>query len=202
VVVDDGSTDTTPDIVKAHKAMYLRHDQRLGVGASIRDGIRHLQKNNYDVVVVMAGNGKDDPQEIPLVSSPVTSGTADYVQGSRFLRGGSFKNLPTGRYFMIKSFTTLWSLAVGKKLTDVTNGFRAYRLDVLGDPSISLDQPWLDTYSLEYYLHYKFLMKYRFLEVPVSKNYPATTKYSKIRPLLDWWSIIKPLFLLRFGIKS
>ncbi len=85
----------------------------------------------------------------------------------------------------------------------MTNGFRAYRLGLLDDERIRLEQDWLETYELEYYLHYKVIsLGYRFREVAVSKNYPSRRKYSKIRPVMDWWSIVRPILLLRFGIKS
>ena len=175
----------------------------MGVGKALRDGLDYLRSRGFDAVVVLAGNGKDDPREIPLLTAPLLAEEVDYVQGSRFLAGGSFVNLPRGRYVMIKSYTGLWFVALGRRLTDVTNGFRAYRLSILDDPQINLDQEWLDTYEFEYYLHYKVIsLGYNFREVGVSKNYPTRKKYSKIVPLLDWWSIIKPIVVLRLGLRS
>ena len=203
VVIDDGSSDGTSEIVRASGATSLRHDKTEGVGRSIRDGLLYLRSKGFDAAVVMAGNGKDDPAQIPAVTAPVAAGAADYVQGSRFLAGGSFKNLPTARFLMIKGYTLMWSVLLGAKLTDVTNGFRCYSLKLLDDPKIRLGQDWLDGYELEYYLHYKVLsLGYRFKEVAVTKNYPTLVNYSKIRPVLDWWGIIKPLVLLRLGLRS
>jgi dolichol-phosphate mannosyltransferase len=203
VVVDDGSTDGTTELLKKFPVTVIRHPSQRGVGCAIRDGLAHLAAKGFDAAVVMAANGKDDPAEISKLAAPVRSGAADYVQGSRFLGGGSFKNLPWARYLMIKGYTWLWSLMILRRLTDVTNGFRVYRLDFLKDARIRLDQEWLDKYELEYYLHYKALsLGYRFQEVAVSKNYPSKTNYTKIRPFLDWWGIIKPIFLLRLGLRS
>lgn len=203
VGVDDGSTDGSQEILRHAGWTLIRHERRQGIGSAIRDGLNYLRTDGFEAVVVMAGNGKDDPAEIPRLLAPILSGEADYVQGSRFFEGGSFKNLPVSRHLMIKAYTLLWSALLGKKLTDVTNGFRAYRLDILRDPRIRLDQEWLNRYELEYYLHYKALsLGYRFREVAVSKNYPSRKNYSKIRPFLDWWSIVKPLILLRLGLRS
>ena len=203
IFVDDGSTDDTPAFLEKSGVTVLRHEARKGVGVCLRDGINHLLAKHFDIVVIMAGNGKDDPREIPRVTAPILNEDADYVQGSRFLAGGSFKNLPFARRVMIFLYTALWSLLMARKVTDVTNGFRAYRLSLFNDKNIQIDQTWLDTYGLEYYLHYKVLAstKYRFKEVAVSKNYPSRKNYSKIRPILDWWSIIGPLLLLRLGIR-
>jgi dolichol-phosphate mannosyltransferase len=203
VVIDDGSTDETPAILARHAATVIRHAERRGVGAGLRDGLLHLRERGFDAAVVLAGNGKDDPREIPLLLGPLEAGEADYVQGSRFLDGGSYRNLPPVRHAMIRAYTLLWTAASGRRLTDVTNGFRAYRLALLDDERVRVEQDWLDTYELEYYIHYKALsLGYRFREVAVSKNYPTRKKYSKIRPVMDWWSIVKPILLLRSGIKS
>ena len=203
VVIDDGSTDATGSILAASGATVIRHPVRRAVGAGLRPGLLHLHRGGFDAAVIMAGNGKDDPREIPLLTAPLEAGEADYVQGSRFLDGGSYRNLPPVRHAMIRAYTLVWSAASGRRLTDVTNGFRAYRLALLEDERVRIEQDWLDTYELEYYLHYKAIsLGYRFREVAVSKNYPTRKKYSKIRPVMDWWSIVKPILLLRSGIKS
>ena len=64
----------------------------------------------------------------------------------------------------------------------------------------------LDTYELETYLHYKVLKSHHpAAEVGVSKTYPPKTgrgKYSHIRPIIDWWKILRPLPLIVLGIKK
>ncbi len=203
MVVNDGSTDSTPEVVKSFGVDTIIHHQRQGVGSSIRDGIDYARNNGYNLVVVMAGNGKDDPREIPILLKPIIEEDFDYIQGSRYLEGGEAGNLPLARAIGIKAFTFLWSFFLWKKLTDVTNGFRAYKVSLFDNPRINIWQDWLSTYELEYYIHFWVLkLKYKFGEVPVSKIYPSKKKYSKIRPFVDWWPIIKPLFYLWFGIKK
>ena len=153
----------------------------------------------------MASNGKDNPFQLSRLINPIIKENYDYIQGSRFLRGGSYKNLPFFRMLLIKGFTFIMSLFTGYHLTDATNGFRAYKLDILRkDKRIDIFQNWLDRYELETYLHYKFLtLGYKFKEVAVSKNYiRKNKKYSHIKPFLDWWSILKPLFYLKVGLKK
>jgi dolichol-phosphate mannosyltransferase len=202
LVVDDASTDSTSEEIKRRDVPFLRHTVRGGVGKCLQDGFRYAREKGYDVIVVMAGNGKDDPREIPRLLAALDEG-ADYVQGSRFMQGGEWKNLPWHRYLAIKLLTWTWSLCTGHRLTDVTNGFRAYRLSFLNRPEVNWGQSWLETYELEYYLHYYALKSgLPFREVPVSKNYPTKTNYSKIRPGKDWVKIIKPLFVLMFGLRK
>jgi dolichol-phosphate mannosyltransferase len=203
LVVDDGSTDTTPEVLKSFDVETIHHPKKEGVGSCIRDGIDYARKNGFKLVVVMAGNGKDDPREIPILLKPILKEDYDYIQGSRYLEGGEAGNLPLARKLGIKAFTFLWSVLLRRKLTDVTNGFRAYRSSLFDDPKINIWQTWLSTYELEYYIQFWVLkLKYKFGEVPVSKIYPSRKKYSKIRPFLDWWPIIKPLFYLLLRIRK
>ncbi len=178
---------------------------RQGIGSAIRQGYRYALDNLFDLIVVMAGNGKDDPREIPRLTGPIVESGFDYVQGSRFLPGGRRDNNPFLRSIFTRSFPYIWSIMTGVRCTEVTNGFRAYRASILRDPKINVWQSWLDNYELEYYLHYKVLtLGYKFAERPVSKDYSALRdkKYSHISPSQDWWQIVGPLFLLRAGARK
>jgi dolichol-phosphate mannosyltransferase len=160
--------------------------------------------NGHGAVVILAANGKDDPAEASRLIDKLRDGY-DYVQGSRFLReGGASVHLPTGRGLMIRGYTFLFRVLSGFPGTDVTNGYRAYRLALLDDPRIRIDQAWLDRYELEYYLHWKAItLGYRVVEVGVSKTYPkGGGNYSKIRRVRDWWSIVRPTLLLWLRLKS
>src|SRR5256885_313376 len=86
-VVDDGSTDAGPAQAALPGATVVRLGARRGVGAAIRAGLIAAGAGGHWAVVVMAGNGKDDPAEAPLLIARLRAGD-DYVQGSRFLSGG------------------------------------------------------------------------------------------------------------------
>ncbi len=176
-----------------------------GVGYAIKKGLNYAMNRNYDIVVIMAGNSKDNPAEIPKLLTPILRDHYDYVQGSRFLPGGKPIKTPFMRAIFSRLFPFIWTFLTSVRCTDVTNGFRAYKLNVLNDTRIDIMQDWLDRYQLEYYIHYKMLtLGYRFTEVPVSKVYPYRNKggYSRISPMRDWWSITGPLVYLKLGIKS
>jgi dolichol-phosphate mannosyltransferase len=183
----------------------IKNQRRTGIGSSLRQGLTFLLRTRHDIAVVMAGNGKDDPAEIGRVVEPVIKDNCDYVQGSRYLPGGKAVRTPFFRGLFNRLYPVVWSLVTGKRCSDVTNGYRCYRLAILRDHRINLDQRWLEGYSLEYYLHYKVLeLRYRVMEVPVSKTYPFGNRggYSKIQPLTDWWPIVSPLVLLFLGLKK
>ena len=203
LVINDGSTDSTGEVIRRFPAEIIKHLEKQGVGSCIRDGIDHAIENHYDIAVIMAGNGKDDPREIPLLLKPIIQEDCDYVQGSRYLKGGKAENTPLVRAVGIRALTFLWSVLLRRKLTDITNGFRAYKISLFENPEINIRQEWLSGYELEYYIHFWVLkLGYMFKEVPVSKIYPAKKDYSKIRPFVDWWSIIKPLFYLSLRIRE
>lgn len=203
LVVDDGSTDGSCEIAERNGAKVIIQ-KRAGVGAAIRRGIEYGIENNFDIVVVLAGNGKDDPAQIPMLVKPIIEEGYDYVQGSRFLKGGSYENMPKIRLFMIKLFTLIWRLLTSFSITDVSNGFRAYKLSLFKDPRLNIWQNWLNGYELEYYIHFLVhKLGYKVCEVPVSKTYPVKRKeYSKIRPIIDWWKIIRTLIYLKLKIKK
>lgn len=205
VVVDDCSTDGSIDACRDYPVTVLRHERRSHVGAAIRTGLLHLKAAGCDVAVVIAGNNKDNPAEIPRLLEAVEAG-ADYVQGSRYLGANELGAMPPFRKFLTFATPMLWSLRFGRKLTEVTNGFRAYRLALLDDPRVDITQPWLDKYELELYLQYKALETgRRYVEVPVSKVYPKDgLSISKIELFRswDWWSFMRPLVLMTLGLRK
>lgn len=183
----------------------IANKTRKGIGHAIKQGIRYAVNNHYDIVVVLAGNNKDDPREIPRVIGPIEKGDFDYVQGSRFLPGGKHVKTPFFRSIFSRVYPFAWTLLTNFPCTDVTNGFRAYKLKILKDPRINIWQDWLDSYQLEYYIHYKVLtLGYKVCEIPISKVYSHRHKggYSKISPFRDWWTIVSPLIYLKLGIRQ
>jgi len=207
--IDDCSTDNTPFLLKKFMKNYsniklISNPKNLGIGNAIKKIITYAIKNKYNICVIMAGNGKDNPVEIKNMVEPITQKGYDYVQGSRFLKGGSFNNLPFIRKLLIKGFTFLAFISTGRRLTDASNGFRAYKLSIFKDAGININQSWLDRYEFETFLHYKVMTRgYKVCEIPVSKNYiPGVKNYSKIRPLFDWWRMVKPLVYLKLRIKN
>lgn len=203
VVVDDGSDDGSTAVAETYPVTLLKHERRTGVGAAIRTGLLHLKKKGFEVAVVMAGNNKDDPADIPGLIAAIESG-ADYVQGSRYAVEAKARDTPMGRRVLTRAVALLWSVLFWRRLTDVTNGFRAYRLSLLDDPEIDISQDWLNRYELEYYLHYKVLsLGHGYVEVPVSKRYPTDgLPTTKIRLSRDFWSLLRPLVLLTLRLRK
>lgn len=205
IVVDDGSTDATAQEAREAGALVLRNDRQAGVGAAIRKGYRHALDNGSGIVVIMAGNSKDDGREIPLLTSPIVTGAYDFVQGSRYLKKQYGGDMPLYRIIATRFIhPLLFSLFCGKRMTDTSNGFRAIRASILEDERMRLDQPGIDKYELENHLLFKAIrFGWRVTEVPVSKIYPdRKLGFTKMRPFIDWWKMVKPIFQLGLGFKK
>ena len=204
LVVDDGSDDGSPETARTLGATIILLGRTLGVGCAIRKGIEYSLANSFDIIVIIAGNNKDNPEEIVRLISPITSDGYDFVQGSRFKKGGYYGKMPLYRILATKVHPLLFSLVSGKWVTDSTNGFRAFRTSLFQDKRINLWQEWLDQYELEPYLYYKVIrLGYRTKEVPVTKIYPPKALgYTKMQPITGWWSILRPLFLLGLGLRK
>ena len=203
VVVNDGSTDQTSAAARSGGAIVIERLERGGPGPAIRDGLDLLRSQKFDLVAVMASNGKHDPAQLRDLITPLAEENLDLVRGSRHLEGGGHVNIPWHRLFMIQVFTVLFSMLAGRRVTDATGGYQAYRLTILDDPRIDLHQPWLGRYEVETYLFAKTLLcGYRWKEVPVQITYAGGKKpYTRARPIVDWWGYFRPVLLLRLGLK-
>jgi dolichol-phosphate mannosyltransferase len=205
LVMDDGSTDGSLDPSALDGVVILRNDSNRGIGFAMKRVFEYALDQGHDLLVIQAGNDKDDPLEIPRLLDPILKGDADFVQGSRFLKGGGYGNIPFYRVIATRFVhPLLFSLATGRLVTETTNGFRAFRTTILRDPRINWRQDWLDKYELEPYLLFKVIdLGYRHREVPVTKIYPPhALGYTKMKPFSGWWSILRPVFYLWFGVKQ
>jgi dolichol-phosphate mannosyltransferase len=207
ILHDDGSTDETADILNECDYPILRSETNGGLGSAIKRVIRYANQYDRKVVVIMAGNNKDDPNQIPRLLAPIYCEDYDYVQGSRRLQGGGSPDIPIFRRLMVPVHALLVRMLTGFPGTDALNGFRAYKIRMLYDDSrFNIWQDWLDQYELETYIHYNVLKNgYRVKEVPVTKSYSHFNngmKYSHIRPFSGWWSILRPLFYLGLGLRK
>jgi glycosyltransferase involved in cell wall biosynthesis len=125
IVVDDASTDRTSTIARSAGAKVIRHGRNLGVGTSIKSGYLKALSLGARVVVVVAGDGQHDPQEIPTLVEPLLDDAADYVVGDRLSAKSSTHTMPMHRYLGNKLLTYLTGKITGLDVKDSQCGFTA-----------------------------------------------------------------------------
>src|SRR5262249_51204094 len=201
LLVNNGSSDGSEQVVRSSGFPFLDLPENLGVGYSYIRALDCALAEGFDIFGAMAANGKMLPSEMGRLLAPLLTRQADYVTGSRFLPGGQSPHLPTFRRSSIPLVNCFVRLLCGAGLTDATCGYRAFWLEVLRCARFNWHAPWLYTYGFEYYLYAKVILdgQLRWSEVPITMRYPTRgVPYSKIRPSRDWYAMLKPWVVARF----
>lgn len=121
IVIDDGSIDNTEELCRKYKVIVHKHPYRMGNGASVKHGARVARGK---VIIFMDADGQHDPEDIAVLLNKLEQGY-DMVVGAR--------SAGTHTSFMTRAGNTFFnrfaSLMTGKKILDLTSGFRAVRAD-------------------------------------------------------------------------
>ncbi|PSP82607.1 glycosyltransferase family 2 protein [Halobacteriales archaeon QS_6_64_34] len=147
VVVDDGSSDDTAAIARDHGAVVVEHVFNTGVGGAVRTGYQYAITHGYDWVVQVDADGQHDPAKIPELLDVATDGH-DMVIASRYLNE-SYQDYSATRNVGIQFFTRLVNGLGDIEITDVTSGFRVYRVSMLADILHRGDKHWAIEQTLE-----------------------------------------------------
>ena len=187
VVIDDCSSDDTGARARAAGAPVLRLPVNLGIGGAVQTGFKYAVIRDYDAVVQVDGDGQHDPAQLERILTPLRTGEADVVIGSRFLSGEGYRG-PLARRVGMRLFSAVAARAMGRHITDTTSGFRA-----LGRGAFSflaqdypVDFPDAETLVL---LH---RAGFRLLEVPVVMR-PRASGHSTTTPLRSLYYPFKQL---------
>ena len=139
IVVDDGSSDKTFELVKEFKSepniCLLKHPVNMGMGRALRTG---FQKAEGEVIVTIDADLSYDPSYIPKLIDDLDEST-DIVIGSQYMEGGKTENIPPLRLFISKSANKLVGYAMADDLSTVTGVLRAYRKEVLDSLELKSD---------------------------------------------------------------
>jgi len=114
LVVDDGSTDDTVEVATAAGAAVVSHGVNKGYGAAIRTCFNYARENNFDVMVILDGDGQHDPSCIPDFINIMKTSEADVVIGSRFLAKNMLSTIPRYRIAGMKVLNISTRLACGE----------------------------------------------------------------------------------------
>ena len=146
LLVDDGSTDATPEIGRSHGARVLSHESSRGLGAALRAGLELAREEGYAAAVYLDGDGEYDPADFATLLEPVARGRADYVLGSRFL--GRREGMSWHRDLANRATSALLGTLMETVTSDAQTGYRAFSARALGAARIRHDYNYAQVLTL------------------------------------------------------
>jgi glycosyltransferase involved in cell wall biosynthesis len=200
LIVDDGSPDGTgaraTDIgARTGGLDVLQRGRRRGIGSAYRDGFRLGLERGYRWLVSMDADLSHEPRYLEPLLAARTG--ADYVIGSRYLRGVSVVNWSLDRLFLSVAGNTYARGITGLPVRDCTSGFQCIRRDVLD--AIGVDRLRLDGYAFliecKYHAHRR---GFRLAEVPIVfvERRAGTSKNSVRTAFQTLWAV----WAMRLGL--
>jgi len=204
IICDAGSTDgsTKDELLKSLGVNTLLVKKDKGKqSAQLRMGFWWALERGYEGIITIDGNNKDSIEDVPNFIQKLEEGY-DFVQGSRFIKGGKAINTPFVRYWSVKLIhAPVISITARKRFTDTTNAYRAYSKKYLTHEKVKPFREIFDTYELLAFLSVKASqLKLKTCEIPVIREYPKGEKTpTKISPLKGNWNLMKILFNNLFG---
>ena len=146
IVVVDGGSDQTADVARNHGAIVVDLPRNVGQGSAFQFGYRLCMKLGVEIIVTLDADGQNDPREIPVMLEPILADTADFVVASRRL--GVDTTSDRFRKLGVRVFSAVMNSMTGAKLTDTSNGFRAFKTAMVADVVDRLRQPQFQTAEL------------------------------------------------------
>jgi hypothetical protein len=186
VVISDASEDDTVERARKAGALVAQLPIRRGGGLALRVGYEIALRLNAVVVVSMDADGQHLPEEMDRVIQPILDGEADMVNGSRLL--GDFERESRVRHLGVHFFSWLVTVMTGSRVTDVSNGYRATKADILRQLRLDQDQFWTSELLIEGMRH-----KLRIVEVPITIKARARGKSKKPKNAKYAWNFTKAI---------
>jgi dolichol-phosphate mannosyltransferase len=139
LVVDDGSTDRTPELLhRVDGVRSIRHARNLGYGRSLIDAFDYALARGYEWLITMDCDEQHEPAAIPGFLGAIVEDGADIISGSRYLRRFEGDDAPPAdRRAINQRITRMLNQRFGWNLTDAFCGFKAYRVPPLAGMRIT-----------------------------------------------------------------
>lgn len=126
VVINDGSTDKTEEILNKNQINHIKLVHNLGIGGAVQTGYKYALENNYDIAIQYDGDGQHDVRYVENIVKPILENKSDFVIGSRFIEKDKDNFQSTfARRIGINLISFFMKKVSGEKVYDTTSGFRA-----------------------------------------------------------------------------
>lgn len=204
IICDGGSSDGCTDekLLTSLGVNTLLVKQDSGKqGAQLRMGFWWAEQRGYKGFITIDGNNKDSIEDVPRFIEKLREGY-DFIQGSRFVKGGKAINTPKLRLVSVRLIhAPVISLTARKRFTDTTNAYRAYSRKYITHPQLQIYRDIFQTYELLAYLSVRASkLGLKACEIPVTREYPKNEKTpTKISPFKGNAELMKILFKNLFG---
>ena len=125
VVINDGSTDSTEEILVKNNINHIRLIHNLGIGGAVQTGYKYALYHDYDIAVQFDGDGQHNVEYVEKIVDPIINRRANMVIGSRFIKKDKDNFQTTASRRMGIKIISKIKMKTGKKIYDTTSGFRA-----------------------------------------------------------------------------
>jgi len=172
LIIDDGSPDNTPDVVKElqdkefkDNLHLVQRPGKLGLGTAYITGFRWALERDYQYIFEMDADFSHNPDDLLKLQNACENG-ADMAIGSRYISGVNVVNWPMGRVLMSYFASKYVRCVTGMKITDTTAGFKCYRRKVL--ESIDLEKIKFKGYAFQIEMKFTaWKMGFKIEEIPI-----------------------------------
>ena len=142
MVIDDGSSDNTADVARAHGAIVLKHARNRGKGRALRTGFDYALQKGYELIATMDGDGQHDPMDLPRFFDHFRRTRPDILVGGRFKERS---RMPLHRRLNNWLVSNVGSALCGQRVPDFQSGYRLVKAEVL--KSVRLETERYETES-------------------------------------------------------
>lgn len=163
LVVNDGSSDETGEILDRLRVVTAAHACNLGYGRAIQTAIKYALECGYDFLITLDADGQHSPEQIVNLLAANQSGEWDVLIGSRYVATRDYSQAPPGRRIGMKLFSLMVRAISGQRIYDTTSGLKLIRRTAF--------EPLTHWHFIDFHAEaivYLLRLGYRVIEAPIS----------------------------------
>lgn len=194
LVINDGSMDSTGEILARLQVTTARHLCNLGYGRAIQTALKYALSSGYDVLITLDADGQHHPEQILRLYDSKKPGDWDVLIGSRYVATRDYSQSPIGRRLGMKLFSFLVLAITGEHIYDTTSGLKLIRRSAF--------EPLIRWHFIDFHAEaivYLLRLRYRVAEAPIT-----AAERTQGQSMYNWLSHVsyplKTLLILLLGV--